>query len=99
MDKLAQIKRFILHDRFDYSRKVQELLEEDLVTEQDLVNGILTATRIYKRERDETGQATDGYKYTILGTDAHGHPFYSAGKILKDYLGNYYFFITAHVSD
>ena len=99
MDKLDQIKSLILHDQVDYSQKVQEQLEEDLFAEQDLAHSILTATRIYKRERDEKAQAADGYKYTILGKDTHGHPFYSAGKILKDHLGNYYFFITAHASD
>lgn len=99
MDKLVQIKNLILHNHFDYSRKVQELLEEDLVSEQDLVNCILTATRIYKRERDEKGQAADGFKYTILGKATQGAPFYSAGKILKDHLGHFYFFITAHASD
>ena len=96
---IAQIKRMIEEDNFQLSNKVDNLREDGTFSEDDIVQSILNANRIHKRERDELGKSVDGYKYTIIGRDTHGNPFYTAGKVLQDYLGNYYFVITAHQAD
>ena len=74
-------------------------MEDEWFSEEDLIHCIAYATQIYKEERDELHQAVDGYKYTIIGSDSTGHRFYTTGKVLRDYLGQYYFFITAHEAD
>ncbi len=93
---LAQIQKLIAQNRYDYTGKIRALIEEGYFEELDLKTCILTATRISKRERDELGQAVGGMKYVIIGKDTHGRDFYTAGKVLRDYAGHYYFFITAH---
>jgi len=63
------------------------------------VQGILSATKIQKKERDELGQAVHGMKYVILGKDTHGQPFYTAGKVIRSAQGRFYFSMTAHQAD
>ena len=96
--ELSRIKEIALA-RYTISRKVESLMNDELFSAEDLIHCIIGSTRIYKKERDELGQAVDGYKYTIIGADRRGNRLYTTGKVLKDYLGNYYFFITAHDAD
>lgn len=93
---LSRIKRLIDQNRYDYTGKIRDRIEEGEFTEDDLATCILTATKIYKKERDELSQSVDGMKYVIVGKDTQGAAFYTAGKIRKDYSGKYYFFLTAH---
>ena len=96
---LNDIQNLIVRKEYEVSEKVQDLLDQEFFEHRDLENCILTANRIHKRERDEKGASVDGMKYVIIGFDTHGRRFYTVGKILKDYLGRLYFFITAHQAD
>lgn len=97
--ELDEIKTLIIKRQYEVSQKVQELLEQEYFEKQDLENCILTATRIHKKQRDERGTAVDGLKYVIIGLDTHGQRFYTTGKVIKDHLGSFYFFITAHQAE
>ena len=96
---LREIKQLVAQGRYRYSRKVRDFIEEAFFDEGDLVHCILSATKIYKRERDELKQAVHGMKYVILGRDTYGQPFYTAGKVIKDRKGRFYFYIKAHQAD
>ena len=93
---LREIQRLVEHGQYRYSRKVEELIEDGYFDEDDLEHCILSAQRIYKRERDELGNAIHGMKYVILGRDTHGRRLYTVGKMLRAQRGRLYFFITAH---
>lgn len=93
---LNDIKTLIGRKQYLISSKVEDLIEDGYFSEADLEHCIFTATRVYKRERDELKQAVDGMKYVIIGRDTHGHLFYTAGKVVRSYTGRSYFFITAH---
>ena len=86
-------------ERYRYSKKVRELIEEGFFDEQDIVHCILSATKIHKAERDELGQAVHGMKYVILGKDTYGQSFYTVGKVMQGPQGHFYFYITAHQAD
>jgi gluconate kinase len=91
-----KIKQLVAQERYDYSQKVRDLIEEGFFEEEDIVHCILSATRIHKKERDELRQAVHGMKYVILGKDTHERPFYTVGKVLRSPHGQLYFYITAH---
>ncbi|ETW94052.1 MAG: hypothetical protein ETSY1_36540 [Candidatus Entotheonella factor] len=93
---LREIQRLVNHGRYRYSQKVEDFIMDGYFDEDDLEHCILSAQRIYKRERDELGYAIHGMKYVILGRDTHGRPFYTVGKMLRSQHGRLYFFITAH---
>ncbi|MFQ5804687.1 MAG: hypothetical protein ACE5JQ_17495 [Candidatus Methylomirabilales bacterium] len=96
---LGEIKRLVAQGRYHYSRKVRDFIEEGFFDEEDLVHGVLSATRIHKKERDELRQAVHGMKYVILGRDTHGRSFYTVGKVIRGPKGRLYFYITAHQAD
>lgn len=96
---LGEIKQLVGERRYRYSGKIRDFIEEGFYDEEDLVHCILSATEIHKKERDELGQAVHGMKYTILGRDTHGRPFYTVGKVLSSADGQLYFYITAHQVD
>lgn len=96
---LAEIKRLVVEGRYRYSHKVRIFIEEGFFGEEDLVQCILSARRIFKRERDKLKQAKYRMKYVILGRDTYGRPFYTVGKILSAPQGRVYFYITAHQAD
>jgi len=96
---LAAIKRLVATGRYRYSHKVRVLIEDGWFDEADLVHCVLSASRIYRKERDELRQSRDNLKYVIVGRDTHGRPFYTAGKILSGTQGQIYFYITAHQAD
>ena len=57
----------------------------------------MTEDRREGRTAHDLEQALDGRKYTILGRDTFGSPFYTCGKIkLSHNDQKLYFFITAH---
>ena len=94
-----RIRALVDQGKYDYSDKVRDSIEEGFFEEEDLECCILTAVRVQKRETDELGQALDGHKYTIIGRDTHGRPFYTCGKILEGVSGQLYYYITAHQAD
>jgi len=96
---LEEIQRLVAQGRYQYSRKVRDFIEEGFFDVEDLVHSILSATEVHKKERDELRQAVHEMKYVILGKDTHGQPFYTAGKVLQNPKGYFYFYITAHQAD
>lgn len=96
---LRDIQNLILRGEYIASRKLLELIRENEFSFDDLCCCIETARKIAKKERDELGESVDGYKYTIIGRDTRGLPFYTTGKMMRDLSGRYYFFITAHEAD
>lgn len=96
---LEEIKQLVAQGRYRYSRKVQDFIEDGFYGTEDLVHSILSADEIHKKERDELGQAVHGMKYTILGRDTRGRPFYTVGKVISSPDGRLYFYITAHQVD
>jgi hypothetical protein len=97
--ELKDIQHLIIRREYDYSNHVRERIEAGEFEEEDLERCILTATRILKKERDEKNQAVDTMKYVIIGKDTFGNRFYTAGKIMKDLTGRFYYYITAHDAD
>ena len=92
---LDEIRGLVLEDRYNYSGKVRESIEDGWYGEADLEQCISTGG-ICKTERDELETSVDGKKYVILGRDTCGDPFYTCGKVIKDEEGKLYFFITGH---
>jgi hypothetical protein len=80
---------------FPYTEKVRELMEDGWFCEEDIERCIETGD-VCKKQKDEMGNAADGWKYTILGIDCSGAPFYCAGKIMRGEEGNFFLVITAH---
>lgn len=96
---LEEIKQLVAESRYQYSQKVRGFIEDGFFDEEDLVHCILSAVKIHKKERDELEQAVHGMKYVIIGKDTFGQPFYTAGKVLQNPKGYFYFYITAHQAD
>ena len=96
---LEEIKRLIHAGDYDYSEKVRAFIEDGWFGEEDLEHCILSATEIFKTEKDELKVSIDGKKYVILGKDTFGYPFYTCGKIISGEGRRLYFFITAHEAD
>lgn len=94
--ELAVIKELVVNGNYHYGGKVRSLIEDGWFQEEHLEQCICTATRIHKVEDDEQKTAMNGKKYTILGRDTQGQPFYTCGKIILAEAGRLYFFITAH---
>jgi hypothetical protein len=94
--ELRDIIQLVELGQYRFSEKVNDLLDDERFSEDDIVCCVTSATRISKKQRDEQGTAKDGYKYTIVGKDLRGNSFYTAGKIFEGNHGTIYFFITAH---
>ena len=92
------IRELVASEAWGFSEKVFEALDDCEYMEDDLESCVCTG-KLYKRERDEKGEAVDGWKYTIVGTAVAGYEFYVAGKILIGEDGKYFFFITAHQAE
>jgi hypothetical protein len=95
-DKLTEIRGFAARLELLPSGKTRALLESGELCLDDIQSALLTATRIYKKECDEEGDAVDGFKYTIIGRACGGLPIYTCGKIIEWIDGKTYFLITAH---
>jgi hypothetical protein len=95
-DKLAEIRGFAARNDLLLSGHALASVELGELDVDDIQFALLTATAIYKRERDEKGDAVDGYKYTIIGRACGGLPIYTCGKIVEWLDGRTYFLITAH---
>lgn len=93
---LDEIKKLVGAGNYRYSSKVHDRLSEGEFDLEDLVHCVLSATEIYKKERDEKRESVHGMKYVIIGRDTYGRQFYTAGKVVTGAGGRYYFYITAH---
>ncbi|HEX8139487.1 MAG TPA: hypothetical protein VF544_18145 [Pyrinomonadaceae bacterium] len=95
--RLRIIKALVASRKYQYSAKVQNLIQEGYFDLEDMERCILSASVIQKVELDELGTSVDGYKYTIIGLDAEGLSFYTCGKLIRNEESQeFYFFITAH---
>jgi len=97
---LEIIKCLVGEKDIQYSRKVENFIDEGCYTTEDLRACILAAVRIRKCEPDVLKISVDGRKCTILGRDTFGRPFYTCGKIVLDRNDErQYFILTAHEAD
>ena len=95
--RLRIIKALISSRQYNYSKKVQLVIEEGDFQPEDMERCVLSADVIQKVEPDELCTAVDGCKYTILGVDTQGVAFYTCGKLIRNAESEtLYFFITAH---
>jgi hypothetical protein len=92
---IALIRALVSSGAYDYTEKVREAIEEGSYCEEDLERCIETG-KVWKRQKDEMQISVDFKKYTILGRDCSGTPFYCAGKIMKGEKGKLFLVITAH---
>lgn len=92
---IALIRQLVSTGDYDFTEKVWELMEEGWFCEEDIERCIDTG-EVFKKQKDEMGNAVDGWKYTILGSDCAGAPFYCAGKIMRGEEGKLFLVITAH---
>ena len=95
--RLRIIKELVSSRQYQYSKKIQNFIEEGDFDLADMERCILSATVIEKVESDELGTAIDGCKYSIIGMDTQGVTFYTCGKLIRTPdTQRLYFFITAH---
>ena len=95
--RLRIIKALVASRQYQYSAKVQNLIQEGYFDIEDVERCILSASVIQKVETDELGTSVDGCKYTIIGLDTEGMSFYTCGKLIRnEEAQKLYFFITAH---
>jgi hypothetical protein len=92
---IALIRQLVRLGDYDYTEKVCELMEEGWFCEED-IERCIDIGQVCKKQKDEMGNAVDGWKYTILGSDCAGAPFYCAGKIMRGEEGKLFLVITAH---
>ena len=95
-DKLSEIRGLAARNELLLSGHALAAVESGELEVDDIQIALATATAIHKRERDEEGDAIDGYKYTIIGKGCGGLPIYTCGKIIEWIDGRTYFLITAH---
>jgi hypothetical protein len=95
-DKLSEIRGLAARNELLLSDKALAFVQAGDLDLDDIRFALMTATRIYKKERDEKRAAVDGYKYTIIGKACSGLPIYTCGKIIEWLDGRTYFLITAH---
>ena len=92
---LQLIQNLIRRGHYDWSKKIDQMMNEGWFDETDLEECILTGV-VYKTENDPFKNSVGDKIYVIIGQDTHGKPFYTVGKILRSDEGTLYFFITAH---
>jgi len=92
---LSLIQNLVRQGRYDWSNKVDQLINAGWFDEEDLEECILTGV-VQKTEKDLFKNSVGNKIYVVIGRDTHGNPFYTVGKILKANDGNFYFFITTH---
>jgi hypothetical protein len=97
--ELKDIQLLILKKEYGYSNHVRERIEAGEFEEDDIEACLLTAHDFTKKMRDEFRQSVDGMKYVIIGKDRFGNDFYTVGKVMKDFTGRFYYYITAHQAD
>jgi hypothetical protein len=94
--QLDLIRELVDSDAYDLTEKVKNLIEDGWFCEEDIKHCVRTGL-ICKTQRDEMKNSINLKKYTILGRDLSGAPFYCAGKIMRSEAGKLFLVITAHV--
>ncbi|MBI4443704.1 MAG: hypothetical protein HY649_10060 [Acidobacteria bacterium] len=97
-DVLVRIKRAVLGGRFVFSNKARQEMEEDGLTELDVVESILNAVAIYKKIRSTSPHRLQAreYLYVIQSTNLSGLPIYTKGKLVSEAgLETYYFLVSS----
>jgi hypothetical protein len=89
------IKELVARRDYLLTEKVYELLSQGEFELEDLEHSIQFG-RVVKNDFDELKKSIGNKKYTIIGRDTHGYPFYSVGKIQRLDGGKKYLVITAH---
>ncbi len=79
---LEAIQRLVRSGRWQASDHVLDYLAAGEFEENDIESSIATGV-ITKAQRDETGGAVDGKKYTISGADCYGLALDTVGKICR----------------
>lgn len=93
---MGAIRSLVKRRDYDWSVKVNQLIKDGWFSQDDLEQCVLTGY-VRKTERDEMKDCVGNKKYTIIGKDSHGYPFYTVGKIKRSEEGKLrYLFITAH---
>ena len=94
-DLLTRIKRAVLAGRYAFSEKARIEMEEDRITEMDVVESLLNAVAIYKtiRSKSPYRQGRRENLYVIQSTNLDGLPIYSKGKLVKEQGQDVYYFL------
>lgn len=97
-DILKRIKRAILAGNYAFSEKARIEMEEDQLTELDVVESILNAVAIYKTLRSTSRRRRHSRErlYVIQSTNLNGLAICSKGKlVLEAGQDTYYFLISS----
>jgi hypothetical protein len=93
-----EIRELIGAQRYLLTEKAYDLLSQGYFELEDLEHSIEHGTLI-KTEKDEIEDSIGNKKYTIIGPDTAGYPFYTVGKIQKVGRSKKYLVITAHEAE
>ncbi|OIO98922.1 MAG: hypothetical protein AUJ92_00525 [Armatimonadetes bacterium CG2_30_59_28] len=88
------IQELVRQRKYYWSNHVGQQVDAGEFDETDL-EACIRSGSVKKTERDRLGNSVGNKVYVIVGRDAKGRRFYTAGKILRSN-GHQYFFITAH---
>ncbi len=92
------VRELVANGRYLLTEKVYDLLSQGCFELEDLEHSIVHGT-VMKTERDELENSIGNKKYTIIGPDICGYPFYTVGKIQKLSGSRIYLVITAHEAE
>ena len=95
---VALIKELVAAQRYLLSEKAYTLHSQGYFELEDFEHSIEHG-KLVKTEGDECRDSIGNKKYTIVGPDTSGCPFYSVGKTQKLDRSRTYFVITAHESE
>lgn len=80
------------------TEKAYELLSQGYFELEDLEHAVVHGT-VIKTQSDELKNSIGNKKYTIIGPDTCGYPFYTVGKIQRLRRSRIYLVITAHEAE
>lgn len=101
MDVLLHIKRIVLQGRVRFTRKAQEEMEDDGLSETDVLESVINAHRISKviASRTSSKALRREKLYVIKSFNFSGTLIYSKGKIVRqDDEETFYIFVSSKVS-
>ena len=96
-DPLLRIKRAVLRGHYAFSEKARMELEIDGLTEQDVVESIVSAVAIYKTVRATSPYRKNRreYLYIIQSTNLDGLAVYTKGKLIQQARADMYYFLVS----
>jgi hypothetical protein len=92
------IRELVAKGQYLLTEKAYELLSQGYFELEDLEHSIVHGT-VIKTESDELKNSIGNRKYTIIGPDICGYPFYTVGKLQKLSRSRIYLVITAHEAE